>query len=90
MLTERAFDVRKSELLYPATTMAAQQEESLLSRCEIPIIDLAHIGEHLHPTVCNLHHSAACAALISESAALNTTTLPIHLTIHSLGKTLYC
>uniref|UniRef100_A0A2H1WLA1 SFRICE_013499 n=1 Tax=Spodoptera frugiperda TaxID=7108 RepID=A0A2H1WLA1_SPOFR len=70
--------------------MAAQQEESLLSRCEIPIIDLAHIGEHLHPTACNLHRSAACAALISESAALNTTTLAIHLTIHSLGKSLYC
>lgn len=26
----------------------AAQEETLLSRCEIPIIDLAHIGENIH------------------------------------------
>lgn len=29
--------------------MAAQQEETLLSRCEIPIIDLAHIGTDVCP-----------------------------------------
>ncbi|CAD0195610.1 unnamed protein product [Chrysodeixis includens] len=29
--------------------MAAQQEESLLARCEIPIIDLAHIGTDVCP-----------------------------------------
>lgn len=32
-----------------ATTMAALQEETLLSRCEIPIIDLAHIGTDVCP-----------------------------------------
>lgn len=29
--------------------MAAKQEETLLSRCEIPIIDLAHIGKYNYP-----------------------------------------
>lgn len=49
MLTERAIGKWKSELLYQATTMAAQQEESLLARCAIPIIDLAHIGTDVCP-----------------------------------------
>lgn len=40
-------------------TMAAlKQEESLLARCEIPIIDLAHIGEshlNLHLSLSYIH-----------------------------------
>jgi hypothetical protein len=43
--------VRVTDVRVPAApavdAMAAPQEETLLSRCEIPIIDLAHIGEHL-------------------------------------------
>ncbi|XP_026764759.1 uncharacterized protein LOC113523090 [Galleria mellonella] len=41
--------VSESEHNQLTTTMAAQQEETLLSRCEIPIIDLAHIGTDVCP-----------------------------------------
>lgn len=80
-MTKRAIGEWKSERLYQATTMAAQQEESLLARCEIPIIDLAHIGEPQHNTYltrCLNMTGTTLRSLVSESPVLKG-SLYIHL-----------